>query len=80
MEQHENSVIIVKAARWNGNHWMEISVVGDCLEIYTSNEGETDADGFDMPYVEPIKEWGSALSYRIGMIISQFLYDTKNGK
>lgn len=80
MEQGDNSVIIVKAARWNGDHWMEISVVGDCLEIYTSHGGETDADGFDMPYVESISEWGDAMHMRIGQIITQFLHDTKTVK
>lgn len=74
----ENSVIIVKAARWNGDHWMEISVVGDHLEIYSSITGDTDSDGFDMPYVEPITQWGDAIASRIGMIISHFLHEAKN--
>lgn len=80
MGQRDNSVIIVKAARWNGDHWMEISVVDDCLEIYTSNEGDTDAEGFDMPYVESVSEWGDALHVRIGQIVTQFLHDAKHGK
>lgn len=77
MEPRENSVIIVKAARWNGDHWMEMSIIGDTLEIYTSFDGETDADGFDMPYVESISEWGNALHTRIGQIVTKFLHDAK---
>lgn len=63
------------AENWNGNQWIEISIVDDSIEVHSS----LDSHEHDMPYVESAEQWGGALTTRIGMLISQFLYEVKTG-
>ena len=71
MQDHQHQFNLTVSG-WNGNHWLNIVVVNDSIEMSTSDD-----DPFDMPYVESATQWKDALNFRIGQLIAQFLYETK---